>query len=149
MKIEDVLKSDKKYHTYERVILNLVYNTILIENIEESIFGRFGLTRAQYNVLRILRGSKGTTLNLFDIQDRMLKKMSNTTRLVDKLVTLELVHRETNPDNRRKVEISITSNGLDLLEKIDPVLEIKHKERLQKLSEEEQTTLISLLEKMR
>lgn len=149
MSIEKILQSKVKYKQHESVILNLLYNTILIENSEESIFRRFGITRAQYNVLRILKGAKDKPMNLCDVQGRMLKRMSNTTRLVDKLLTKAYVERIVCPNNRRKVEITITSQGLDLLEKISPVLDRKHLERLENLTNQEQLTLIELLEKLR
>lgn len=149
MSIEKVLQSTVKYKQYESVILNILYSTILIENSEETIFRRFGITRAQYNVLRILKGAKGIPMNLCDVQGRMLKRMSNTTRLVDKLLAKDFVERIVCPDNRRKVEITITTLGHELLENISPVLNTKHQERLKNLSDEEQLTLIELLEKLR
>ena len=149
MNIEKVLQSKVKYKLHESVILNLFYSTILMENSEESIFRKFGLTRAQYNVLRILKGAKGNPMNLCDVQGRMLKRMSNTTRLVDKLLAKGFVERVICPDNRRKVEITITQSGLDLLEDISPVLNSKHHERLQNLTEKEQIILVELLEKLR
>lgn len=149
MNIEQVLQSKVKYKLHESVILNLLYGTILIENSEESIFRRFGITRAQYNVLRILKGAKGSPMNLCDVQGRMLKRMSNTTRLVDKLLAKEFVERIICPDNRRKVEITITESGLTLLDEIAPVLKTKHEDRLKNLSEAEQHQLIELLEKLR
>lgn len=149
MKIEKVLKSEISYEHYQSVILNILYSSIQIENSEESIFRKFGITRSQYNVLRILRGSKTESMNLFEIQGRMLKRMSNTTRLVDKLLDKQYVERKICSDNRRKVEVSITNNGLDLLVEIDPVLKSKHEERLNSLTYEEQSTLVNLLEKIR
>lgn len=147
--IEKVLQSKVKYKQHESIILNILYNTILIENTEESIFRKFGITRAQYNVLRILRGANNTPMNLCDVQGRMLKRMSNTTRLVDKLLAKDFVERIVCPNNRRKVEITITELGLELLEDISPILNKKHHERLQHLTNEEQLTLIKLLEKLR
>lgn len=149
MSIEKVLQSTVKYKQYESVILNILYSTILIENSEETIFRKFGITRAQYNVLRILKGAKGVPMNLCDVQGRMLKRMSNTTRLVDKLLAKDFVERIVCPDNRRKVEITITKLGHELLDNILPVLNSKHQERLKNLSDEEQVTLIELLEKLR
>ncbi len=149
MSIEKILQSTVKYKLHDSVILNLLYSTILIENSEESIFRKFGITRAQYNVLRILKGAKGNPMNLFDVQSRMLKRMSNTTRLVDKLLTKNYVERIVCPENRRKVEITITETGLNLLDEILPILNSKHFEKLKNLSEEEQKSLIKLLEKLR
>ncbi len=149
MNIEQVLQSKVKYKLHESVILNLIYSTILIENSEESIFRKFGITRAQYNVLRILNGAKGNPMNLCDVQGRMLKRMSNTTRLVDKLLAKGFVERIICPNNRRKVEITVTELGINLIEDISPVLKLKHEDRLKRLSQNEQQQLVELLEKLR
>jgi len=107
------------------------------------------LSAEQYNVLRILRGQKGAPSNMCLIQERMIAKTSNTTRLVDKLLLKELVTREVCPDNRRKMEVQITQKGLDLLAELDPKV-IEHEDYFaQKLSPEELEQLNNLLEKYR
>jgi DNA-binding MarR family transcriptional regulator len=83
------------------------------------------------------------------IQERMIAKNSNTTRLIDKLLIKELVTRKVCPENRRKIEVLITPKGLDLLTKLDPEV-IQNEEQLSlNLTEDEQTQLIQLLEKYR
>jgi len=89
----------------------------------------YDVSLQQFNVLRILRGQKGTPANLSTIQERMVSKMSNTTRLVDKLIRKELVVRVTCPTNRRKVDISITPAGLKLLEEIDGIVNRKEEDK--------------------
>jgi DNA-binding MarR family transcriptional regulator len=86
---------------------------------------------------------------MFVIQERMLAKTSNTTRLVDKLLLKELVTREVCPANRRKIEVTITQKGLDLLIELEPKVKIHEESYSQKLSEEERLQLNELLEKFR
>jgi hypothetical protein len=100
-------------------------------------------------VLRILRGQKGKPANMSVIQERMISKNSNTTRLVDKLILKELVIRKICPSNKRKMEITITEKGLDILKKLDPIV-IEHENNLAShLTTEELTLLNNLLEKYR
>ena len=83
---------------------------------------QFGLSIQQFNVLRILRGRKGEAASLECVTNEMIHRMSNTSRLVDRLIEKRLVTRKTCENNRRKVEIFITKNGLTMLEEIEPVL---------------------------
>ena len=80
----------------------------------------YGLSEQQYNVLRILREAHPAPCTLSSVSSRMIDKMSNATRLVDKLLLKGLVTRELCPGNRRKVDIRITEEGLDLLYGIEP-----------------------------
>jgi DNA-binding MarR family transcriptional regulator len=109
----------------------------------------FGLSVQQFNVLRILRGQKGNMLNLNEITHRMIHKMSNTTRLVDKLIDKSLVERVICPENRRRVNISITDKGLEILSQIDSVIQEFEKEIIRLLSEKEKNTLLNLLIKIK
>jgi DNA-binding MarR family transcriptional regulator len=109
----------------------------------------FGLSIQQFNVLRILRGQQDNILNLNEITNRMIHKMSNTTRLVDKLIDKLLVKRVVCPENRRRVNISITDKGLNLLSQIDLVIQEFENEIIHSLSEEEKNTLLNLLIKIK
>ena len=102
----------------------------------------------QFNVLRILRGRKGIPANLQTVQKRMIHKMSNTTRLVDKLIVKELVVRKTCKENRRKIEITITDKGLEILSQLDTKIQETEAAILQPLNYEEQRTLRSLINKI-
>lgn len=102
----------------------------------------------QFNVLRILRGRKGIPANLQTVQKRMIHKMSNTTRLVDKLIVKELVVRKTCKENRRKIEITITDKGLEVLSQLDTKIQETEAIILQPLKLEEQKTLRSLINKI-
>lgn len=108
----------------------------------------YDLTVQQYNILRILRGQNFKPINLYMLQEHMLHKMSNTTRLVEKLRLKELLERKVSENNRRKVEIVITDKGLGLLYGIDEALEAYEKQIISSLNKEEQNLLVGLLEKL-
>jgi DNA-binding MarR family transcriptional regulator len=149
MKIEDIIKSSVPIPLSKKTILNLAYTQNCLAERVVAILKPFELSTEQFNVLRILRGQKGKLANMNLIQERMIARTSNTTRLVDKLLAKELVTRNICPGNRRKMEIGITEKGLTLLDEIDPVLE-KHEESLTKnLTIEELEQLNTLLNKFR
>ena len=108
----------------------------------------FGISLPQFNVLRILRGQKGKPANLSTLNEHMIHKMSNTTRLVDKLIEKQLVERCICEKNRRKVEITITQLGLDLLTSIDDQLTLKEAQLVEKISPNEKEKLIALISKL-
>ena len=108
----------------------------------------FKISLQQFNVLRILRGRKGIPANLQTVQKRMIHKMSNTTRLIDKLIDKKLVKRKICKDNRRKIEIFITQEGLDLLSKLDALIQKTEAEILMPLSLEEQKNIRHLINKI-
>jgi DNA-binding MarR family transcriptional regulator len=149
MKIEDVIKSTVPMENSKKIILNVLYTqNILTENFNE-LLKPYDISGEQYNVLRILRGQKGNPANMCVIQERMLAKTSNTTRLVDKLLLKDYVTREVCPENRRKIEVLITQKGLDVLKELDPKV-IEHENTFsQNLNPEEIEQLIHLLEKYR
>lgn len=103
------------------------------------------ISEQQFNVLRILRGQKGIAANLSTVQERMVHKMSNTTRLIDKLIQKKLVKRNVCIENRRKIELFITEDGLDFLKKIDPITDEIEKKILSNISTKDLNSLISIL----
>lgn len=149
MRIEDVIKSNVTMDDAKKVILNIIYTQHVIGDKFSEILKPYDLSSEQYNVMRILRGQKGSPANMCIIQERMLAKNSNTTRLIDKLLLKDFVTREVCPNNRRKIEVLITQKGLDILTELDPKV-IEHEEMLAKnLSPEELVQLNNLLEKYR
>lgn len=107
-----------------------------------------GISLPQFNVLRILRGQKGEPANLSTVQERMVNKMSNTTRLVDKLIEKKLVERRICEENRRKIELTITSKGLSLLKTLDPLIDKEEEKITQNLTIKDKNQLMILLEKL-
>lgn len=149
MKIEEEIKSTVELSLAKKVILNLSFTRNIIGDKFLEILKPYDLSGEQYNVLRILRGQKGKPANMSVIQERMISKNSNTTRLVDKLVLKELVIRNICPSNKRKMEITITEKGLETLAKLDPLVTEHENCLANNLTTEELEQLNNLLEKYR
>ena len=122
MKIEDQIKQGSFSHIEEKLIVNLIYTSNLINLLTSRLFKPHGLSAQQYNVLRILRGQNGQSISLLDIEDRMLDKSSNVSRLIDKLVLKHYITREESKVDRRRVDVLISQSGLDILKEIDAEL---------------------------
>ena len=149
MKIEEIIKSSVALNEAKKVILNIMYTQNVINDNFSEILKPYDLSAEQYNVLRILRGQKGCPTNMFVIQERMLAKNSNTTRLIDKLLLKDFVTREVCPENRRKIEVLITQKGLDVLNELDPIVNQHEQLFADNLKQEELQELNKLLEKYR
>ena len=149
MKIEEIIKTSTEIPAEKRVLLSLLYTEHIISERFSEILKPFDLSAEQFNVLRILRGQKGKPLNMSCIQERMIARTSNTTRLVDKLLAKEYVNRDTCNENRRKIEITITQKGLNILEQLDTIVEHFEKKAVSKLTSNELFVLTTLLEKIR
>lgn len=149
MKIEEAIKSNVIMDNAKKAVLNIIYTQNIIHDSFSEILKPFDLSSEQFNVLRILRGQKGCPANMFSIQERMVAKTSNTTRLVDKLLLKQFVTRDVCPENRRKIEVHITQKGLDVLSQLDPKV-VAHEQKFAKnLTQEELVQLNTLLEKFR
>ncbi|MCI9843530.1 MarR family winged helix-turn-helix transcriptional regulator [Flavobacterium pectinovorum] len=149
MTIEEVIKSTVMINNEKKVILNIMYTQNLIQDHFNESIKPYALSEEQYNVLRILRGQKANPANMRVIQERMLAKTSNTTRLVDKLLLKNLVTRNVCLGNRRKIEVAITQKGLDLLKELDPKIHEHERYFAKNISSEELEILNTLLEKYR
>jgi DNA-binding MarR family transcriptional regulator len=148
MRIEEEIQSTRFEDNYHKAVININYTYGWISNFFRSHFEKNNLTVQQFNVLRILRGQypKPATINL--LKERMIDKMSDASRIVDRLVQKELVTRCTNNKDRRAVDIMISDAGLKILSKMDG--EFKTREVLgNNLSEEEAAQLSDLLDKLR
>ncbi len=149
MRIEEIIKSSVTMDTAKKVVLNLFYTQNVVTEKFNEVIKPYDLSAEQYNVLRILRGQKGNPVNMSLIQERMIAKNSNTTRLIDKLLLKDLVTREICPNNRRKMEILITQKGLDLLTELDPKVLENEQHFAKNLDQNELEQLNLLLEKYR
>lgn len=147
MTVEEVTKADN-ITIEKRTALNVLITQNELSEQLNDILKPFAISVEQFNVLRILRGQNKPT-NMFTIQDRMIAKKSNTTRLVDKLLLKNFVIREVCTENRRKIEVAITAEGLKLLTTLDPLVTNYEKLFADKLSADELITLNKLLEKYR
>ena len=149
MTLEDFIKPNSPITISKKTVLNILYTQNTIADKFNELLKPFDISTEQFNVLRILRGQKGKPANMCVIQERMVAKTSNTTRLVDKLLLKNLVTREVCPDNRRKIEVQITQKGLDLLDQLDPKVIQYENSFSNNLSSEELAKLNLLLEKFR
>jgi len=149
MTIEEEIKSTIPLDNSKKIILNVLYTQNVINDKLNEVLKPFEISGEQYNVLRILRGQKGNPANMCVIQERMLARTSNTTRLVDKLLLKDFVTRNVCPENRRKIEVSITQKGLDILTELDPKIMAYENQFSKNLNSEELEQLNLLLEKYR
>ena len=121
MGISEDLKQSNFQSEAQKAIVNAIYTGNWIVQKQQELLKPFGLTVQQYNVLRILKGQQGNPMTVLAITERMLDKMSNASRLVDKLLEKKLVLRRECPQDRRAVDILILPAGLDLLNEVDQV----------------------------
>ncbi len=147
MNVEQVIKTDKKIPLESRTIIHFFLVDNKINETISTALKDFDISMQQFNVLRILRGQKGKPANLSTLNERMITKMSNTTRLVDKLMLKGYVDRMVCPSNRRKVEIRITEEGRTALEKMDVSMKVAETEILKNLSTKELEQLNELFNK--
>ena len=148
MSLEQDIKQEKFHNEYDKVLVNILFTSSWLYNINALRLKPFGITPEQFNVLRILRGSHPKKLMLASITSRMIDKNSNATRLVEKLRQKNLVEREICENNRRQVDISITEKGLGLLKKIDSEESI-WVSTLKNISKTEAAELNRILDKLR
>ncbi len=123
MKIEEEICQQKFNSNQAKAILNVLFTSGWLSNKISQVLKPYGISAEQYNVLRILKGQYPKPATLGIVQERMLEKMSNATRLVDKLIAKEMVDRKQCPANRRAVDILITAKGLQMLEEIAPSMQ--------------------------
>ena len=134
------MSSDSK----DTVIAILKSNCKVVESLGNAL-KPYEISLQQFNVLRILRGQKGIAANLSTVQKRMINKMSNTTRIIDKLIEKNYVNRITCEKNRRKIELFITKEGLNILKSVDRIIDKTESQITQNLSTKERRDLILLL----
>jgi DNA-binding MarR family transcriptional regulator len=148
MQIGEEIQSNKFEDNYHKAVINITYTYGWLSNTFRCRFERHNLTQQQFNVLRILRGQYPNPATINMIKERMLDKMSDASRIVDRLIQKGLVSRCTNNKDRRAVDIRISEAGLEILSKMDE--EFKTKDMLKNnLTEEEAGKLSDLLDKLR
>ena len=148
MSIEQDIKQEKFLNEYEKVAVNILFTGSWLYYVNAQRLRVHSITPEQFNVLRILRGSQPKALMLADITCRMIDKSSNATRLVEKLRQKGLVKREICENNRRQVDIVITSKGLDILSEIDAESDA-WMATLKSISKSEASELNRVLDKLR
>jgi DNA-binding MarR family transcriptional regulator len=147
MNVEEIIKSKRPIPLKSRTLIHLMLVNNKVNETISTALKPFGVSLQQFNVLRILRGQGSTPANLTTLDERMVSKMSNTTRLVDKLLIKGFVDRSVCAENRRKIEITITAKGLKVLGDMDIVMQKTEAELVEELTEQELQTFNSLLDK--
>ncbi|MFT3682157.1 MAG: MarR family transcriptional regulator [Ferruginibacter sp.] len=132
---------------YQKGVINIIYTHNWLKEKLQAIFDKEDLTSQQFNILRILRGSPAA-LSTLQIRERMLDKMSDTSRIVDRLIKKGLAKKVTSKTDKRLVDVTITDKGRKLLQKMDQS-ETDIESLLQQLSVNEAKTLNKLLDKVR
>jgi DNA-binding MarR family transcriptional regulator len=135
--------------TRQEAYLNLWRTYDRLRALEDELFARFDLTAQQYNALRLLRGQHPKPLATLTIARRLVSRAPDITRLLDKLEQRNLISRERMSDNRRVVQVSITTAGLDLLGELDVPVRRCHEKQLGHLTAEQLAQLIELLKTAR
>ena len=147
MKLEDEIKQRDFKSPQQKLAINLLYTVNWLNAKFSANFKTTDITMQQFNVLRILRGQYPNHCNLKLIKERMLDKMSDASRITDKLLAKGLIERHTCPDDRRAVNIIISKKGLETLKSLDFIDEESLK-YFENLSTKEVTQLNDLLDKL-
>lgn len=148
MNIENILKTSSNLPLPKKAVVSILYTYGIINVALNDVLKPYDISIQQFNVLRILRGQKGKPASLATIQERMINNMSNTTRLVGKLIKKGHVNKQVNLQNKRKIDITITSQGLYFLDKMDYLIDITENNIISSLNKGEAIELIRLLGKL-
>ena len=148
MSLENDIQQKSFRNEFQKAILNILYTQNYLVSKMNDVFKPFDVTRQQYNVLRILRGQYPRPASINVIKERMLEKMSDTSRIVERLRIKGLVAREDGKSDKRSAEVSITAEGLDLLRKMQARVDEIELE-ISGLTEEEAKELNTLLDNIR
>lgn len=148
MEIEKELKQQKFANSHLKAHINIIFTANWLNNKTKVVLKPFGITPQQYNVLRILKGKHPVYCAADDIKEVMIDKNPDLTRLIDRLIEKGYVTRNVCEENRRKLDISITQQGLALVKQIGPKLK-KQFMTLAKITEKEANELSRILDKMR
>ncbi len=146
--IEQEIGQQKPFNNiHEKVLVNLIYTSLWMKQLQTDYFKNFDLTDKQYNILRILRGAKAPISTAL-IRERMLDKASDASRIVDRLAKKNLVKKEKCVTDTRKVDITLSNAGQKLLKEIDKTIG-NWTNKYSGLTKKEAQLLSDLLDKMR
>lgn len=147
MGLEHDINQTKFKNEFQKATINLIYTFNWVTEKMKRFHDQFDITSQQFNILRILRGA-GAPLSTLQIRQRMLDKMSDSSRIVDRLLKKDLVKKVVCKEDRRLVDVTISEKGLELLAKMDEQ-QAEMDKVFQNLNESEAKTLNNLLDKIR
>jgi DNA-binding MarR family transcriptional regulator len=145
MTIEEEIKQSTFKSPVQKAFLNLVFTANWLQSKQQDFFKRFGITATQFNILRILKGQHPKSISATEIKSRMLDRNSDVSRLLDRLALKELINKSTCPNDRRAADVTITTEGLELLTTVADTVD----EDMLNLTSEEANSLSDLLDKCR
>ncbi len=148
MKLEEAILQTSFSSANQKITLNLIHTYNLFKDDLKNFFKPYGITSQQFNVLRILRGNYPEPYSTSQVRDRMLDKMSDVSRIVDRLVKKDLVKRSVTKTDKRLVDVVISDSGLALLEQIDAPLEAFMQEIFGSFSDKDKDDFLRLLGKI-
>ena len=148
MKLEEEIKQKKFNSEYQKLAVNIIFTHGWLMSTQKKFFDNYEITGTQYNILRILRGQHPQPVSINILKERMLDKMSDASRLVERLRIKGLVDRNICKGDRRKSEVNITEKGLKILMELDKT-EAELEKCFKSLSLSETKKLNDLLDKMR
>jgi DNA-binding MarR family transcriptional regulator len=146
---EDLRQTRPFSSLQQEAYLSVVRTTSALTDRVEDLLKPYGISATQYNVLRILRGAGEGGLCRNELRDRMLTRMPDMTRLLDRMEEAGLVKRSREQEDRRMVLTQITPRGKKLLGELDRPMSDLHREQLARLSDEQLRSLIDLLTAIR
>lgn len=147
MKIEEELKTTNFTNEKHKAVLSVLFTASWLENYINTHLKAFDLSHQQYNILRILKGSYPKALSVIDIKARMIDRMSNVSRLIEKLRQKDLVTRQEDSQDRRLVQVALTPQALIIIEEV--AKKMPQQDFTENLSIEEAKQLVELLDKLR
>ena len=149
MRLEEEIQQSKFKDEYHKLGVNIIYSASWMSSLHLQVLKNFNLSVQQFNILRILNGRDPEPATVKLLTERMIDKMSNASRLVEKLKQKGLVARTSCSEDRRRVDIAITEKGKKTVDQASTILEGEIDNTLSVLTKKEAKQLNDLLDKMR
>lgn len=148
MRLEEEISQSQFASEYQKAFVNLIYTNNWLINLHSTDLKPHKITMQQYNILRILREAHPKPVTIKLIRSQMLDKMSDASRIVEKLRLKEFADRKVNADDRRNVDVNITDKGLHLLSRLEHIEKV-NQQRLSRLNQTDIVHLNQLLDRLR
>lgn len=149
MKIEEAIQQKKFASEYHKAHINVLYTAAWLNQLSQKALKPFNISSQQFNILRILRGLHPQPATVKELTERMIDKMSNASRLVEKLKQKGLVERKSCNEDRRRVDVIITDHGLEVLKQASDAMELEMDRVMENISTKEATLVNEILDKIR
>lgn len=148
MEIGKEIRQEKFKDDKQKAVINILFTSSWLNWHQTKLLKPYDISIQQFNILRILKGQQQKPVTLKFLSERMIDKMSNASRLVDKLYKKGMIDRQPCEQDRRQVDVSITDKGLQIIDQASKAVE-NHREIYDNLNDQEAQQLNMLLDKMR